>query len=157
MARTLIIWLMVMAMGAPVFADAKNGNANAGSWQRWRFTSPGGEVSATITWTNVAVTDLFATVICGSGTSAFVTSFTRGGLDRVVNLTFGLGAGFDCVIFVRTGGGATSYRMSVRNAASQALVGDLPTLTLTEDQQAQGDYSESLAEQTLDYYRVNTP
>ena len=105
MARTLMVWFIAFAMAAPVFADTKNGNANAGSWQRWRFTSPGGETRATITWTNTGVADLFATVVCGSSTASFVTSFTRGGFDRIVNLTYGLGAGFPCVIFVRTGAG----------------------------------------------------
>ena len=155
MARTLVIWLMVVAMAMPVFAVARNGNANAGSWQRWRHTSPGGETRVTITWTNVDVTDLFATVVCGTGTTSFVTSFTRDGFDRIVNLTFGLGAGFTCAIFVRTGGGATSYRMSVRNAAGQELLDDTLTLQLVEDQ-ALGDYAEVLAQQTLDYYRLNT-
>ena len=156
MARTLMVWFIAFAMAAPVFADTKNGNANAGSWQRWRFTSPGGETRATITWTNTGVADLFATVVCGSSTASFVTSFTRGGFDRIVNLTYGLGAGFPCVIFVRTGAGATSYRMSVRNAISQALLPTAATLQLIEDQ-TRGDYAEALADQTLDYYRLNTP
>ena len=156
MAKTLMIWLAVVAMAVPVFADTKNGNATAGSWQRWKFTSPGGEVNATITWTNVNVTDLFAIVICGAGTTSFVTASTRGGLDRITNLTFGIYAGYTCVIFVRTGSGATSYRMSVRNAASQAVLDEAPTLQLVEDQTL-GDYAEALAQNTLDYARLNLP
>ena len=155
MARALTIGLLVVVMAAPVFAVARNGNANPGSWQRWRYTSPGVETRITITWTNTNVTDLFATVVCGTGTSAFVASFSRGGFDRIVNLTYGLGAGFDCVIFVRTGAGATSYRMSVRNAVPQDLLADTPTLQLVEDH-SQSDYAEAVAEQTLDYYRLNT-
>ena len=36
-----MIGLIVVGLAAPVWADTKNGNANASSWQRWRFTSLG--------------------------------------------------------------------------------------------------------------------
>lgn len=152
MAKTLMTWLIVMAMAAPVFADTKNGNANAGSWQRWRFTSPGGEVRATFTWTNTNVTGLFAQVFCG------VTSVgvANGGFDRVANMSFGVLAGFPCVIFVTTTGGATSYRMSVRNTTSQDLVPGTTALQLVEDQ-TQGDYTEALAQHSFEFLALSAP
>ena len=155
MKSALMTCLLVCAMAAPVFADTKNGNANQGSWQRFRFTSLGGETTITFTWTNTQV-NLFGQVVCGAGTAAFVTAISGGGFDRVGRMTYGIGAGFQCVIFVTTTGGATSYRMSVRHSVTQDLLDDTATLQLVEDQR-KGDYAEALAQQTFDLVRLNTP
>ena len=151
MLKTLTVMLIVALVAGPALADTKNGNANGTSFQRWNFTAPGGDVTVTITWTNQNVATMFHTIVCGSSTAAFVATASTSTHDRINTSTTGIRALFACTIFVTTiGGGATSYRISTRNATDITAAPAAQTLTLIEDAKT-GDYAEAVARQTLQF------
>ena len=149
MKRALIVVLMLTLVTASALADTKNGNTSQNTFQRWRFTTPGGDITTTITWTNRNVSTMLHLIVCGTGPTGaiqpFFAAISTSTHDRINSSTTGIRAGFVCTIFVRTrGGGATAYRMNTRNSTDIGLTKVPPGLTLVEDT-TRGGYVEALA------------
>ena len=45
MKRTLLVVLMLTLVAVPALADTKNGSTSQNTFQRWRFTAPGGDIT----------------------------------------------------------------------------------------------------------------
>ena len=153
MTRTLMVVLILMLFAVPALADTKTGNTSQNTFQRWRFTAPGGDVTVTITWTNRHVSTMFHLIVCGTGptgaTMPFIATASTSTHDRINSSTTGIRANFVCTIFVRTrDGGATAYRMNTRNSTDIGLTAASTALELVEDT-TRGDYEEALAWQAF--------
>ena len=153
MKRTLLVVLMLMLVAVPALADTKNGSTSQNTFQRWRFTAPGGDITVTINWTNKHVSTMFHLITCRTGpvgaTMRYVATASTSTHDRINSSTTGIRADFVCTIFVRTrGGGTTAYRMNTRNSTDIGVTAAPPALVLVEDT-TRGDYEEALAWQAF--------
>ena len=146
-----MVVLILMLVAVPALADTKNGSTSQNTFQRWRFTAPGGDITVTITWTNKHVLTMFHLITCGTGAAGgtYVATASTSTHDRINSSTTGIRADLVCTIFVRTrGGGTTAYRMNTRNSTDIGLTAALPALALVEDT-TRGDYEEALAWQAF--------
>ena len=83
MKRTLLVVLMLTLVAVPALADTKNGSTSQNTFQRWRFTAPGGDITVTINWTNKHVSTMFHLITCRTGPPMIGSTAPRLAFGRI--------------------------------------------------------------------------